>query len=556
MPGFSIRQFFGVVPRRDDLQLAPGYASQAVNCKLWRGNVQPWKANAPVITLTKPGEIQSIYRFAKQVGNDASGFWFHWSTPVDVARGIARSDTQERTYFTGDGAPKITDASIATAGGGTNYPTNSYLLGVPKPTTTPTAVATGTGDPTNVSQRAYIVTYKSAWSTIDEEGPPCDPTPIVSVEFGQDVTLSALPGAPGGNYNIAVKRIWRAAFDGNDAPYFLVAELPVATSSFVDNVLDENLGEVLSSAAYYPPEADMHSVVSLANGILVGASGNQVAVSEPYYAHAYDPLNQQPLNYPIVGIGGYESFAVVVTEEFPYLLSGSSPELMSLDELPLRQGCVSKRSIASGEFGVAYASPDGLVAIGPGGGFSVATAPYMTRDQWLALNPSSIHASVHDGKYVAFYDTGTVQGGFILDPANPEFGLTFLDWYASATYPDALADNLFLVVNDNEVVKWDSSATQNLSYIWESGPYRAPRPTCMTAAKIFADDYSDLNFTLLADKGKGKGSEVIYQEPVRSARPFRMPAGYRADLFKVRITGTSVVSRIDVTETSSELAGL
>ena len=554
MSGFSINQFYGEVPKRDELQLAPGYALRAVNCKLWRGSLAPWRANLPVATLSKSGEIQTIYRYAKQAGDDNSGFWFHWDSPVDVARGISRSDTQERTYFTGDGEPKVTDASIATAGGGTNYPTNAYQLGVPKPTTSPIAQATGSGDPNDIRRRAYIVSYKSSWSTIDEEGPPCDPTDIVDVEFGQDVTLTALPGAPTGNYNIATKRVWRAEFDGTNAPYFLVAELPIGQSSFVDNIPDENLGEVLSSAAYYPPPSDMHSIVALANGIVVGASSNMVAVSEAGFVHAYDPLNQQPVNYPVVGVGGYESFAVIVTEEFPYLMSGSSPDLMSLDELPIRQGCVSKRSIATGEFGVVYASPDGLVAIGPGGSFSVATEPYMTRDDWLALNPSSIHACVHDGRYIAFYDTGSVQGGFVFDPRNPGYGLTFLDWWASATYPDALADNLFLVINDNEVVKWDSDSALTLDYLWESGPFQSPRPSCMTAAKVIAEEYSNLTFMLLADKGKGKGYETIYEEAVLSAKPFRLPAGYRADFFKVRLAGSSVVSRIDVAETASELA--
>lgn len=60
-----------------------------------------------------------------------NGRFFHWITDVDVERAHIGQDTAERTVFTGDGVPKITDSGIAT--GGTDYPVNDYDLGIPAP---------------------------------------------------------------------------------------------------------------------------------------------------------------------------------------------------------------------------------------------------------------------------------------------------------------------------------------------------------------------------------------------------------------------------------------
>lgn len=60
-----------------------------------------------------------------------NGRFFHWLTDVDVARSHIGQETNERTVFTGDGAPKVTDSTLAT--GGTDYPVNDYDLGLPAP---------------------------------------------------------------------------------------------------------------------------------------------------------------------------------------------------------------------------------------------------------------------------------------------------------------------------------------------------------------------------------------------------------------------------------------
>lgn len=76
-----------------------------------------------------------------------NGYYLHWVSSeapngVDVARSQIDGKTDDRIYFTGDGAPKMTYSPLAVSGGGTDYPTDEYLLGVPAPLTAPSVSVT------------------------------------------------------------------------------------------------------------------------------------------------------------------------------------------------------------------------------------------------------------------------------------------------------------------------------------------------------------------------------------------------------------------------------
>ena len=69
-----------------------------------------------------------------------NGKFLHWLDDVDAVKGSINGDIIERTYFTGDGVPKMTYSPIVETGG-TDYPNNSYELGIPAPDNAPVAVA-------------------------------------------------------------------------------------------------------------------------------------------------------------------------------------------------------------------------------------------------------------------------------------------------------------------------------------------------------------------------------------------------------------------------------
>ena len=119
----SISNFGGMMPRQNAAMLPNAAAQIARNCKLWHGDLRPLKSamsiHAPV-PLARA--IKSIYRMGMSLPE--TQYWLTWTTDVDVARGIVAGDTAERTYFTGDGAPKVTNLQMATQGGD-SYPVNA-----------------------------------------------------------------------------------------------------------------------------------------------------------------------------------------------------------------------------------------------------------------------------------------------------------------------------------------------------------------------------------------------------------------------------------------------
>lgn len=126
-------------PRLSRSKLGAGYAQRAVNCRVISGDLEPWKTNREEAqAVTKTGTIRSIHLMDPDA-SDGGPFLLQWTQIVSVVRGLRPSDTTDQTYYTGDGAPKVTNRTLATTGtqDPTGYPKGWYLLGVPAPTDTP-----------------------------------------------------------------------------------------------------------------------------------------------------------------------------------------------------------------------------------------------------------------------------------------------------------------------------------------------------------------------------------------------------------------------------------
>jgi hypothetical protein len=487
--------------------------------------------------LSKEGTIETIYRFGKEDPDD-SGYWFHWTGDVDCCPGQIFDDISERTYFTdGQSEPKVTDNSIALTGG-TEYPENAYILGVPAPESECTANASGTG--TGVKEtRVYTYTYVSAWG---EEGRPAGPSTAVDVIPGQSVDLTQIDVAPTGNYNIATKRIYRTVTSGSDTSYYFVAEIPAATVSYTDSILAENLGETLSTNTYHMPPEGMSGLCNMANGMMAGFKGKEVFLCEPFKPYAWPIGYRQTFEYDVVGIGAIDTTLVVLTKGVPYLLQGSDPSVMVQVKINEFQACVSKRSIRVMMNSVIYASPDGLFAINPSGPPVNLTEALFTNKEWRGFTPGSLSSYVFDNKYIAFYDTGTVQGGFILDPARGDF--TMLNWHATAGYYDPQLDTLFLVVG-GELVKFDDSTTP-LAASWRSKVFVSPLPISIGAVQVEAAAFP-VTLKIYAD-GTLKDTMTV-----SSRNPERPGAGYKAVAWEFEVASSSEVYSVAIAQTMADL---
>lgn len=406
-------------------------------------------------------------------------------------------------------------------------------------------------DAADVRSRAYVLTYVSG---VGEEGPPSDPSNIVNTGPGQRVDLSGLATGPGGSYNITAKRLYRTITGAGGTTYNFVAEINLATTTYSDTKLDEDLGELLPSEGWNAPPATMKGIIAAGNGIMAGFDGNELLLSEPYQPHAYPVDYRKTTTHPIIAVAAFDTNIVAATTANPWVATGLHPASMGFRELAIGQGCASKRSMRSlGDFGVVYASPDGLVLISHGAA-QVITEQLFSVDEWRDYNPGSMRGLVHDDRYYCFYTQkdGT-QGGFYIDPKNIARGVVFLDFYAIGGYRDPLADALYLILS-NLIKKFEGDSSNKLTWTWRSRLYLQGTQEPYTALRIIADSYNDLIFRLYAEPVVGAGMSLVFQTPVYDDRPFRAPGGYTSRKIEIELTGTDDVRSVVIAESVSELA--
>lgn len=131
MAGVKITNFLGKAPKISP-ELLPNTAAQiASNCKLYSGDLIPYPQPVVVANTGRTGTIKTLY--ALRNPNDAADLkWLSWTTDVDIAVASANLQDEQRFYYSGDGAPKISNYDLATTGVGA-YPIGYYDLGLPVP---------------------------------------------------------------------------------------------------------------------------------------------------------------------------------------------------------------------------------------------------------------------------------------------------------------------------------------------------------------------------------------------------------------------------------------
>jgi hypothetical protein len=520
-------KFSGIRPRVDDRLLPDGNAQVADNAFFERGGLYSMKGTALVTTLAKVG-VQSIYRFGQAL-NSSTTHWFHWTADVNVVKGSIAGDTDERTYWTGDGVPKYTFGTIAVPGA--NLPLASRPLGVPAPTAPPTlaefviAPSTTTGQET----RSYIYTFKTDKG---EESAPSLPQNI-TIQAGQGVTLSALQTTASNGAVLATKCIYR----NSRGKYLFVAEIPIGNLTYNDTVANDQLGEVCPSIDWDAPAAAMFGLTGGPNGFMAAANGNDATFCEPYHPHAWPAKYTRALEFPIVGIGQFGQSFVFLTTGLPAVLTGIHPGNLAQDTPKFFQPCVSKRSIVSNGDDVLYASPDGLCAIGASGARILTEGLFLPED-WRVLNPSTILGAWHEGYYVGFYNPGSGTRGFMFNPTTQEW-IDLPALAATAVYRDTVTDALYICVAD-AVHKWRAGAA--LSKTWKSNEVVTPLMDYVVAR--VTGDYP-VTFKLY------KAGVVKLTKTVNSDEPFKLPAGL-ARSWAVEASGTGAVLGIVLATSEQE----
>lgn len=523
-------QFAGIRPRVDSRLLPDGAAQVADNTNTERGGLRALEGVRVVMPLAKSG-VRTIYRFGQGIKSETQ-YWFHWTADVDVIKGPIADDTSERTYWTGDGAPKYTTAQLGI--GGTNLPSGWRTLGVSRPTAAPTATPTGDfEDEAGSENRVYVYTFVS---DMGEESAPSDPVTVV-IRDGQHVALSDMETTAANGAVLEHKRIYRA----QRGVYMFVAEIPITSTTHTDELGSDQLGEPCPSVGWDMPPTTMFGLISGAGGVCAALDSEEpysIRFCDPYHLHAWPSDYQQTVDYPTVGLGHFGNTWVVLTKGHPYLLTGLHPRNLSMVPAKFYQPCLSKRSIAVTGGDVIWASPDGLVSLGSSGEL-ILTADIFTPFDWRERNPESIIGAWHEGWYVGSYDAGDGRKTFRFNPATREW-VDMPGIAATAMYRDTVGDALFMAVGD-QIVKFRGG--DPLEFTWRGHQVTTPL-TDFTAARLTGT--YPITFKLFRDE------QLVYTKVVGSDEPFKLPSGI-GRTWEVEVSGKESVLGIVLSSTEADI---
>ena len=404
-----------------------------------------------------------------------------------------------------------------------------------------------------IDTRFYVATYVTDWG---EESAPSPVSDMVEIDQNDSVTVT-IPAPPPGRH-IEKWRLYRSNVGTQTATFQFVEELLVSTPTYTDDLRGEQLGEPCptltwaeppvrinsgSAASIKPPKGSdpyLRGAVAMPNGIIAGFIDNFVAFCHPYHVYAWPVEYQITTEFPIVGLGVFGQTLFVGTRGNPYLISGADSASMSAVKLDSEHACVSRRSIASAGNGVIYASPDGL-CLATHNGVEVLTSALFSREDWQALNPSSITAIVHEGVYYFW----TATACWALDFAAKKLG-TVTGAPATAVHRDTLTDHLYAVVG-GDVRKLFSAGRRTAT--WKSGVAQLPAQAPLAWLQV--DSRFEAGPVVVTWMGDGAQR---HQVSVDSITPRRLPPGRWLE-HEVVVESASRVTKVMLAGSGAELRG-
>lgn len=362
------------------------------------------------------------------------------------------------------------------------------------------------------------------------------------------------------------------------------------------------MGDELLSAGWSQPPVGLKGIKVHSSGALAGFFGNVLCLSEPYQAHAWPEVYQMATDRDIVGIGSFGSEIGIGTKGVPWMASGVDPASMSMEKINSLYPCLSKRSLIEYGDGLVYASAHGVVYAGASG-VKLLTDNFYTTNEWRDLNPSSMVFSTAYGRlYIAFQRSDNSRSMLILDGNL----LVTADVSAYDIYADESTSDLF-ISNAEGINSWDDNNSYPLNLSWRSKDFVLPAPVNLGAAKVEFEQaidsnaqaaiqanitaaevynagllttgnvggsinayaYNEIGFhSSLFRKVPGlppanqvnfilrkNGKEIVVSRTVLSNTAFRLPDGYKADVYSIEVLSQCKIREVRIAETMDGLRG-
>lgn len=438
----TFSQFSGIAPRIAPRLLPATLAQEALDVKLWSGELRPHYADTIIKYI--PSTTQSIYRYKWK---NKKYNWLGWAKSVNVVKGPVYDDENNRIYLmVNDGTGfLVTDSSLLEDRDYINgLESKAYAVAIPEPGQSDIWVSGGTGSG-DIESRSYVYCYVRQWSdgTIDvgkSSGPLKNNSDrsryTVDVRPGQVVDMSIVdPIAHANGIGAGINKIYiyrSEVTSAGQALYSYVDQFDVNTNrvtnnpaavwvangsyyKYSDSKPSTSLGEACPSIYWDPPVTGLKGLVSLQNGLFAAYKDSTIYVSDWNAPHAWPYEHTVTIDYPIVGLGSFGNTIVVCTEAAPVLITVIDPTKPTTRAIQENCPCVSAGSIVSTRNGVIFASTNGLVLINSASPTFI-TEKIITRDEWLPLHPESLQAAFLNNTYYGFFTNPTEKAaGFLFD---------------------------------------------------------------------------------------------------------------------------------------------
>lgn len=477
-----IDNFHGIQPRLHPSLLGDGMAVRAHNCRLKSGKLvplrQPSVVGSEITTHLEAGlgsiaDAQSLYAWKH---TDRYGVvkidFLAFSGIVDFAEGNIADDQYDRLFVTGKTGVPFTDAD------GKEWPDSPVVYFYSKASNSitrrtvnkvslsaPSVSASATLDS---GKTTYYVFFFVSWvdssgyesglspasvATGDNADPNGTGAILLNSGMGVSISVAGIPREADRLYVYATATGTSDATDG--IQFFVEKKLPTlhgSTSLVTAAFIPENLGE--TEPGIESPPGDLAGVKFVAGGFYCGFSQSAphtvmfsdigVVTSWPI-AYRYDVKDN------IVALATTSNTVFALTDGWPWVLSGTAPESMTVAKLAGPAACVSPRGVCVYRNSVYYVSNEGLMAIvndaGAGTVCTNLTQKIFTKEQWQALNPRSCLMAQYDGALFLFFADadGKPLPGLVIDLAESADAVTTHDEAATCLTTDNRDDTMYFV---------------------------------------------------------------------------------------------------------------
>jgi len=372
------------------------------------------------------------------------------------------------------------------------------------------------------------------------------------------------------------------------------------TYDFTDNFDSRYLFDTLLTDEYDAPPTTLQGLISVQNNYLAGFVANEIYFSELNRPHAWPISYKVTLEHNVVGLAAVGGSIFVATDAYPYIITGSDPAAgFSVQRIDLNYPCTNAKSMVTMEYGVVYATYEGLAVYSPFAGSQLITKYNFDDDSWgQTLDPTTVVGEFFGSKYIGSHSEGAFTferdektGGVFTTFDLPEYyllnelngkilqesgsGLLLnapLPVEFTASYFDSVNYKLYMARGtESDIYLFDDLTQKPLLMEWKSKVFKTKDMINLGAARVVAD-FNDLSPNALLDEWDSittnwedttglyefSGQVTFYlwvDKQLKAIRTltnsdtFRLPSGYRSDTFEFTVISTVRVREVHLAET-------